>query len=354
MLFKFKIADLAKESTAEFSKPQIIGHYSIDGERRYFSDLSQLKYYKQPLDLKHVNFNLDDNSQTVYKEEDVDVKLDFLLKWISENFKHLEMREDSGNSTTSRCLEPEFICNRGSLTNLFITPYNCEDGWMICASKFKGTIYLCSFDTDEKKREKLKRTEYHKRCIAWGYKFEQYMLSDTPSTNPDLTTPLNQNEEFCCVFKSNLVNKDVELIELKTIPERSINYQGHINHRRPLTTLKWWCQSYLVGIKRIICGCKKGNSGIVFKIKEFLCSELVNSSKNLWRPEICTSFCNEFLERMKLIVQKDYNKCIYQFEYKPNTRYVEVNEIEPSFGSEYTFLPMWYIAKANQHFSARV
>lgn len=152
----------------------------------------------------------------------------------------------------------------------------------------------------------VKRAIKNLYTFFFNSKTKQHRLSfslDTPSTDPDLTIPLNENEEFCCIFKSKLgetkllygaeidgicsqqqiqdtlVGKKVELIELKTMPLRAVHNSQRIDPKRALTTLKWWCQSYLVGIQRIICGCKKDNSGIVVKIKEFKCDELANSSE---------------------------------------------------------------------------
>lgn len=74
-------------------------------------------------------------------------------------------------------IQPQFVTFRGTLKSLLITPYERYESWIICASKFKGTIYLCSFDTEEKKQRELLKTDYERQCSDWGYKFEQYMLS---------------------------------------------------------------------------------------------------------------------------------------------------------------------------------
>lgn len=81
---RLKISDLREPG--EFSEPQIVGHYSINGEKCYRSDISQMKYYKQPSNPERVRFNLDDDLYRIYKSEEVNVKLDFMLQWVSENF----------------------------------------------------------------------------------------------------------------------------------------------------------------------------------------------------------------------------------------------------------------------------
>lgn len=84
------------------SKPQIVGNYSIDGNRQYSNNLSQMKYYKQPLDPHNVRLDLNCNQGTIYKSEIFNIKLDYMLKWILENFTSLETRDCCQSSTGQR------------------------------------------------------------------------------------------------------------------------------------------------------------------------------------------------------------------------------------------------------------
>ena len=74
-------------------------------------------------------------------------------------------------------LKPEFICYRGLLSTLWRTPFEESEGWIVCAVKFKGTIYLCGFDTEEVKDRKQNATARELMMSSWGFKFEQYLLS---------------------------------------------------------------------------------------------------------------------------------------------------------------------------------
>ena len=76
---------------------EIIGDYSINGEREYYSGIKQLKYYKKPLNSRNVNFNLNLNENTIHKINK-DVKLNYVLTWILENFDSLKV-QDSKNIT---------------------------------------------------------------------------------------------------------------------------------------------------------------------------------------------------------------------------------------------------------------
>lgn len=74
-------------------------------------------------------------------------------------------------------LPVDFVCFRGLLTVIVCTPYENQEDWIICATKFRGTIYLCAFDTTDKVHSRKNMTERDKLMTYWGYKFEQYMTT---------------------------------------------------------------------------------------------------------------------------------------------------------------------------------
>jgi RAT1-interacting protein len=73
----------------------------------------------------------------------------------------------------------DFVCFRGLLTMLMCTPYEKNDDWIICATKWKGIIFLCARETAKKRRYKEQMTDRDRQFTSWGYKFEQYMSSGT-------------------------------------------------------------------------------------------------------------------------------------------------------------------------------
>lgn len=91
----------------------------------------------------------------------------------------------TGNAFVSACLfcaidcrvPTDFVCFRGLLTMLMCTPYEKNDDWIICATKWKGIIFLCARETDKKLRYKEQMTDKDRQFTSWGYKFEQYMSS---------------------------------------------------------------------------------------------------------------------------------------------------------------------------------
>lgn len=57
---------------------EIVGNYSINDERKYSNDITQLKYYKKLLDCRNVKFDLDLSNNIIYVLEE-DMKLNFML-----------------------------------------------------------------------------------------------------------------------------------------------------------------------------------------------------------------------------------------------------------------------------------
>ncbi|KAJ8318463.1 hypothetical protein KUTeg_003554 [Tegillarca granosa] len=219
-----------------FRQPKEIGKLSIDLQRAFHNDKSQLKFYIQPDNLNHT----------------------------------------------------DFICWRGLLTKLLCTPYENREGWMIAVTLFNGTYYLCEFETEQKKQQKEQRTERQDEMTYWGWKFEQYITSDTVNGKPKTDIPVNNCEGFCTVVRSRLdqhsigevdavdpsINGETQYVEFKTTREID-NPRQNTNFKR-FKLIKWWAQSFLVGIPQIICGFRD-DDGIVHRLKKFNVQEIPNT-----------------------------------------------------------------------------
>ncbi|KYN33280.1 Protein Dom3Z [Trachymyrmex septentrionalis] len=245
-----------------------------------------------------------------------------------------------------------------------------HDEWIICASKYRGTIYLCEFYSDKREHHYVNASMLEKQFVSWGYKFEQYMVADHPSHTPDPKRPLNECEHFHCMFKANFDNhsllyaaeidgiasqqpitdtlegKTFELIELKTFPLLSEdgNIYGKISCPRVMC---WWSQNYLANINKIICGLKDKN--IVRIIKEYSMCDLPKLSEPSCDINRSKIFCKIFLDNVKRIVTKDYNECMYKFRWTSFIRDVVSYTEEAPDNERYTFLQPWFVAKAEEY-----
>lgn len=364
----FEIVQQWNESFPKITKPEVVGYFSLNGKREYLPDLSQLKYLHLPQG-NRINFNLNDGMEKVIRRQESasNENINNLLKWILVSHSKIQAPLDSG-----RWLKPEFVSYRGLLSALWKTPFEEQDGWIICAAKFEGTIYLCAFDTEEAKKRKANETPREKMMCSWGYKFEQFTLTDTPEKKPNTSEAVNENEEFCTVFtcefggkyllygaemdgieswkpvKEPVTWKNINFVELKTNRIIETGRQDLIFRKK---LLKWWCQSFLVGIEHIVCGFRT-NNGNVIDLKKYKVSDLIKMAKNNWEPSPCMNFGDAFLNHVKKVVTKDYDKCIYKFSWNPGNNEVDLtvlNSQHPSsYVSQFTFLPQWFIDKANE------
>ena len=69
-------------------------------------------------------------------------------------------------------------------------------------------------DTEEAARRKRRETERDRKFCSYGYKFEQYMSVGRPGTTPPTHTPVDENTEFCCIFRTRIGQLHVVFIVL--------------------------------------------------------------------------------------------------------------------------------------------
>ncbi|KAG8187164.1 hypothetical protein JTE90_020039 [Oedothorax gibbosus] len=344
-----------------FRKPSEIGSFSLDFERKFHNDNRQLKYIKIPRHLTDLHFDLNVGyHDAIRKDFGKKEKIDILLQWILHN---QDIVNNSFQSANSQKLDIDFVCFRGLLTQICATIYENKEDWLICATKYKSVIYLCAFDTEDSIHRRESATERDKVMSSWGYKFEQYMVSDSPDSKPDLSVPVNEKEEYCIVTKGRLNSHTIlfsaevdgkdpvclnqpdgntdaikSYIELKTSRIITTNRQNRNFCRFKL--LKWWLQSFLVGIPKIICGFRDDN-GIVRNLDVFPTAEIPKIAQNMWSPAACLNFCSNFMDFVKRAVVKDDPSVVYRFYCKPGS-HITCEELKSPH--DYQVLPEWYIS----------
>ncbi|XP_034566990.1 decapping and exoribonuclease protein [Notolabrus celidotus] len=339
-----------------YKQPVEIGSFSLDSERRFFNDARKLRYYVEPD--KTPNFDLKDGYRDRFRKRDdgVKEKLDHILRWILANRSKL----NSKPTTTKSCaLDVDFVTWRGHLTKLLTTPYEAREGWLLAVTLFRGTLYISEVETEAALRERENRTQRHEEMMYWGYKFEQYACADDIHSSPDPGGVVNTNEAFCTVVQTRLAehrllfsgevdcrDKDPNApgppacyIELKTSAEICTPKQRSNFHRFKL--LKWWAQSFLPGVPRVVAGFRD-HEGVVVGVETFPISKishLIKNEHNCWKPTVCMNFCCDFLSFVKQTVTEDNPRVVYLFCYEPH------GDVTYSLhrDSQYSFLPHWYV-----------
>lgn len=157
------------------SQPKIIGSFSLNENRQYLPDARNCKYVYKNYNSDRVHYDLNEGIEDVIRKPDScsDEKLTHLLEFIGRNKQKLRK---SNSKDDHNVLSTDFVCFRGLLRLIMCTPYEHRDPWIILATKFKGTIYLCAQETEKQIKERLNRTDVSKRILSYGFKFEQFIL----------------------------------------------------------------------------------------------------------------------------------------------------------------------------------
>jgi len=330
-----------------FKEPLKLGEFSIDSQRRFHNDASAKKYFAYKDDGSKVSMDLKLGYDAFIKRDDAEKEwIDFVLKWVVEN--------DADLSTT------DFVCWRGLLTKLLVTPYENREGWIIAASRSGGrTIFMDDYDTEGRKFNKSRMTEEHKEMTFWGYKFEQYVTSAKKDGEPDLNSPVNNNEGYCRVVKSKLNEHSLifagevdcfdecrqppAYVELKTSRDYGRNQRLRDNFVK-FKLLKFWAQSFLLGIPRITCGFRD-DEGLVGRLEDFETLKIPHLARQVqdgWSGDVCLKFMSSFLKEVKLRVSSSDPRDVILFHFEPR-RDIVIWECQRD--SSYVFLPSWFIER---------
>ncbi|XP_064077062.1 decapping nuclease DXO homolog [Vanessa tameamea] len=314
-------SDFRQNNHNNLSKPLIIGYMSVDVNRQYIPNLSQLKYLNSIsngqtyLDLNH---NIDVAVKRTTDENDE--KIDLLLKFISHYREYI--------NTTYKILD--FITYRRTLISVICSAFGVSESLTIRACLFRGTIYLCSVENaDELLRRKSLTKDEEKYC-AWGYKFEQYILSDQPNLTPNIEKPVIENEEFSLFYFTTLGNlkllygAQIDALlakESTTENPKSNDFETNLNYLRSnkfaeLKTnkeiqnirqernfkryklLRCWCQCILADLSGLLVGFRN-DQGEVQRLQWFDTQDIVMYCKNQWNPQQALNFLHYFLSYVK-------------------------------------------------------
>ncbi|KAJ1521027.1 hypothetical protein ONE63_002739 [Megalurothrips usitatus] len=341
-----------------FAQPMVVSYFSLDQDRKFTADNSQLRYMYLPRAAEGLGWDLSHGLEKVQRADHSKSveKIDNLLRGLLS----------SGLSINQEVAS--FMCLRGLLTKVMTTPYEQNQGWEILVSKFRGVLFMCAQETPEQRRERMSRDDAQKRFCSWGFKFEQYMTTDQPGCPPDIEMPVKEGEEFCCLFRTKLndrrllygaemdaVTSDVpledcledlmlaEFIELKT--SRKIDCVRQERNFKRFKLLNWWAQNFLVNVGNIICGFRD-DRGIIKNLAFYKVDEIPKLAKDFWIPAVCMTFLDQFLT----FVQRTVWECphsndpytVWRFRWEPGVHYVTGDVVNGR--SQLSFLPEWFVS----------
>lgn len=332
----------------------------MDQSRKQQPGRSRVRYFYEEILSKKLNVNLADGMEKFVRkerEEGIDQILQFIMSIATPN--------SSLRKTIHEC---DFVVWRGTLTRLMTSPYENSEyavGIKVACIKYRGVYFINEFDTQTKKNNEACLTDYQKRMTYGGFKFEQIVTVDDINQKPDTKAPVDQNNEFIGIFKTTLnqtSSSNANLTNANGIPTNNrsdapsicLLYGAEIDCISPLgefmevktqfdkwgcgkgfpnKALKWWIQSYLVGIRQMVIGYQKNcilNRVDVAKV-EWLSQAINESGRSV---KVCFDFLHCFLQNVRRLLDTLPAGTILVAERLPTSHDFNFVTIEPNSDTE--------------------
>ncbi|KAJ1307867.1 hypothetical protein OPQ81_001947 [Rhizoctonia solani] len=368
-----------KDPSPAFGQPQQLTCFSYTPDRELRFDTSALKYYVPA----PINADLGYRYEHWIKRPEERGRIDNLLRAIEQEHVVGELKKGA------------FISWRGVMTKLLTAPSENRDSVSLNLMLVNECIYAEEHTTDAALAEKENMSPRQRRMTYYGYSFESFSTWDEP---------LQRKEQyFCSVVKTKIGTERMILggevdccknrytgqpntyVELKT--SMSIrNAQDEERFGRKL--LKFWAQSFLLGIPEIVVGFRT-HQGRILTLQTFETlglPRLVRGKPGAWDPKPCLVFAEKLLRFIRSTLtedkQSDYrananvasssastvksqetdetksssteetnhrNVAVWRLEIRPGTRMVTLYKLEPSEIEEVAnsedrvgFLPTWF------------
>ncbi|CAH1643462.1 unnamed protein product [Spodoptera littoralis] len=357
--------------------PYIIGYMSVDVRREYHHNLSQLKYLTS-IPKGMICYNLNHNIENAVKRttDENDEKISLMLKFLLDQRYRLDFLIEPFDTT--------FITYRRTLISVMTSVYTREP-ISIVASLLKKGIYLCSVNTAQDLQNRNPSAQNAKFC-AWGYKFEQYMLSDVPCMQPNVKKPVVENEEFSMYYSSQLgkhrlfygaqidgmlatrtapgppntddVNINLAYLRSNKFVELKTNREIHNNRQeqnfKRYKMIRCWCQCYLAGLKGLLVG-YRNDDGIIQRVQWFDTEDIVKYCGDEWNPQVAIDYLVYFLNYVE--------NCFKSLKDTPGDPFASKEPLTLKFDidsqqkitvtkdiyKEHVILPDWYVYKIQAH-----
>ncbi len=315
-------------SFPQYSRPEEIGLISTDSELVVSYDKSQMKFYRPPLRQRGRTFGLDLNvGYKQWKPREEGIGLHRIFLWL------LDHKNKPNGSFVTGELRPHFVCWRGILTKIATTPYESRQAWKMAVVRHKNMYFLAEFSPEEPEPTECEPTDADQmerqdlKCF-WGFKFEQYMGASSPNGLPCLDSAIDNNNTFNSVVRARLCSHRLlfvgeidcmhpetnKYLELKT--SRFFTSLRQENNFHWFKTAKWWAQSYLLDIERILVGFRD-DFGFVRQLVWMETHKLAADPRRGWQPAVCMNFLNAVHSHIKDTIQEDDPKQVYLMQWPP-------------------------------------
>ena len=303
------------EGKTSYSLPSELTSYSLDEQRQFRPDRSQLGQIRSLTDLRRdlLGADLFAGFETFRSRPEGPQRPQEYLDNLLEALQHCPHPYN----------QPDFITWRGVLTQILTTPALPHQPWTLRAIRHKGTIYL----DDVKEANAPTMTVKSRKLVYGGFNFEHLCHG--------FSGPVENFSEFGVVMRSRLgphrlilgaevdgIDESGAYVELKTCAEGCESQAWFREERLP----RYWAQLYLVGIRKIILGLRSPRGRLV-DIKILSVPEGITAilGKSRWRPASLLKFGHLCLDWIGREIGEGK---IFLIRYTPETRVISAEETE--------------------------
>ena len=279
----FDIAAYRAAAKTPYARPVEVGGFSrIDGEQHF--DKRALRRYRAP---KLPNSLSSGYNDFVPKRDDKAKAEQCLLAAVE---RYAEQ--------TSRA---HFVTYRNNLNKLLATLHCPKDDWCIGVKRLAGQRWLLRVRDTPRRREE---SDAQRLMSYFGYRFESLCTGHDPAK------PVDANDEYVGLFNCKLgdhrlavaaeidcVDDAGTYVELKT--NKLLASKRLVGTFERFKLFKFWVQSYLVGVPRIVVGFRDEDE--LRKLQSFDTLELPGlaaagaQGRPSWRPQACLGFADAVL-----------------------------------------------------------
>ncbi|KAF4972297.1 hypothetical protein FZEAL_9624 [Fusarium zealandicum] len=360
-------------------RPKEFACFSYDENHQFHLDDSSLKYYYTP----QLGADLSKGFDTFQKQDDGgNEHLDSLLRTIVAHEKE-----------TGQKIDAHLVTWRGMMTKIMAVPFDQMDGFEMNATLYQDNTLTTSplkdcifieenhdFKMASRANEgngKRRRGPPLEVMQFWGisqdfsgstrtsvadmrslgYKFETLSTLPAPwaETSRDFienreNEVVNNKAQYCSVVRTGIgksvlclggevdaiwdskpeeKGSPVNWVELKTSAEIRNSGDMEAFHRK---LMKYWIQSFLLGVPRIIVGFRT-RDGILVEAKDIethRIPETVNAQPNpKWNADMCVNFAAAFLESVAAGLTQNINdEGVWRIQRQPQSPTIELFKVE--------------------------
>ncbi|KNZ73904.1 Protein RAI1 [Termitomyces sp. J132] len=363
ILKSLQYPDISKHINKQtpFQQPTQLISFSYDSSHTLGFNDSALRYYVDPPLGAKLNYGY----ERWIRKPDGKARIDGLLKAFSK------ARETSNVPLH----DVGVVAWRGVLTRILTSPYEEREGFELNVMSVNGTLYLEEHLSEERLKEKNNMEPKHRIQTYYGYAFESYCTSETPTSKVSLQPSepvgwggnVDTNIQWCSVVRTKLGNTRLLIggevdcvrerytqqtdtfVELKT----SLAIRGpHDEAKFEKKLLKFYFQSFLLGVPEIVVGFRTP-SGVLTTTQSFKTVQLprmIRGKPDAWDPLICLAWGDRVISFLKDVVRgtADEESSIWRVKFTPQkgvtvTMLDKINAEDVRGGEDRVgFLPTWY------------